>query len=349
MLGGSTALWGSFLTPLDASDFVARPSVALSGWPFPLGARALLPSRAWRFGLGPACFDAQLWPLFGAAPPAFDPARLHVKFWQLSSPSLFPLISPKRFGPAVSRGARDGDASLRVLLNASVASIVTASRAPCHAARAAQSRRAQARVTARVFVLAAGAIENARLLLISELGGDQVGRCFMEHPHARIGTLLPRDPRVFLETWAVRRRRGLVALQPALCPTPIFQAEHDILNASVSVEIDRHPECPTLAFSDVATAPGAAATAAARPQAGPHRPIPRGVRRERLAPACARQRRDPACPGAGALWPLGAGAEPGQPRYPRARARCAGLRRARLAWRLTDRDRRTVARWRSCW
>jgi choline dehydrogenase-like flavoprotein len=54
-------------------------------------------------------------------------------------------------------------------------------------------------VHARAFVLAAGALENARLLLFSQdsqpagIGNkhDMVGRCFMEHPDVAVGYLIP--------------------------------------------------------------------------------------------------------------------------------------------------------------
>ena len=57
------------------------------------------------------------------------------------------------------------------------------------------------RVRADVFVLAAGAIENARTLLLPDAGAerpwlgpasDWVGRCFMEHPRDYALTLVPR-------------------------------------------------------------------------------------------------------------------------------------------------------------
>jgi choline dehydrogenase-like flavoprotein len=55
------------------------------------------------------------------------------------------------------------------------------------------------RVRARAFVLAAGGLENARILLLQEnlqsggLGNqhDMVGRCFMDHPTITLGTLTP--------------------------------------------------------------------------------------------------------------------------------------------------------------
>jgi choline dehydrogenase-like flavoprotein len=59
-------------------------------------------------------------------------------------------------------------------------------------------------VSARRFVLAAGGIENPRLLLMSNAttvagignGADLVGRYFMEHPMIRVGVVIPRDPAV---------------------------------------------------------------------------------------------------------------------------------------------------------
>jgi choline dehydrogenase-like flavoprotein len=62
-------------------------------------------------------------------------------------------------------------------------------------------------VRARVFVIAAGGLENARILLLQDAlqpGGlgnqhDMVGRCFMDHPSIKLGTLIPSSGRVFRE------------------------------------------------------------------------------------------------------------------------------------------------------
>ncbi len=44
-------------------------------------------------------------------------------------------------------------------------------------------------VRAKTFVVAAGGIENARLLLLSGLGGDAAGRYYMDHPKAPAGVI----------------------------------------------------------------------------------------------------------------------------------------------------------------
>jgi choline dehydrogenase-like flavoprotein len=61
------------------------------------------------------------------------------------------------------------------------------------------------RIRARAFVIAAGGLENARVLLLQEAlqpGGlgnqhDMVGRCFMDHPQIRLGTLIPSSSAIF--------------------------------------------------------------------------------------------------------------------------------------------------------
>jgi choline dehydrogenase-like flavoprotein len=60
-------------------------------------------------------------------------------------------------------------------------------------------------VRAKIFVLAAGGLENARILLLQDAlqpGGlgnqhDMVGRCFMDHPQIKLGTLIPASSAVF--------------------------------------------------------------------------------------------------------------------------------------------------------
>jgi choline dehydrogenase-like flavoprotein len=61
------------------------------------------------------------------------------------------------------------------------------------------------RIRARAFVLAAGGLENARILLLQDdlqCGGlgnqhDMVGRCFMDHPSITLGTLIPFSSTLF--------------------------------------------------------------------------------------------------------------------------------------------------------
>jgi len=107
-----------------------------------------------------------------------------------------------------------------------------------------------ARVQARHFVLACGAIENARLLLLSDdveksgvgNSSDQVGRYFMEHPHGRIAHIKTSDPAWF---WAHYRKRYPAtgpAVAPALVTPESLQRSKRILNSAATFKIQRNPE-----------------------------------------------------------------------------------------------------------
>ena len=62
-------------------------------------------------------------------------------------------------------------------------------------------------VRAKIFVLAGGGLENARILLLQDAlqpGGlgnqhDMVGRCFMDHPTIKLGALIPSSNAIFGE------------------------------------------------------------------------------------------------------------------------------------------------------
>jgi choline dehydrogenase-like flavoprotein len=66
------------------------------------------------------------------------------------------------------------------------------------------------RIRAQTFVLAGGGLENARILLLQDAwqpGGignqhDMVGRCFMDHPQIKLGTLIPSSSAVFRQAWS---------------------------------------------------------------------------------------------------------------------------------------------------
>jgi choline dehydrogenase-like flavoprotein len=188
--GGNTNAWGGWCRPFDPIDFGHRPWVANSGWPFPaaelrsyyreahalcqIGSDDYDPERAVAEIGDPR---AQLLP--------FDPRKLE--------PSIYRFSPPTRFGQ-VYRDALRKAANIRCYLNANVLKIKTSDDART-ATEISVGTLSGTRfsVTAKYFVLAAGGVENTRLLLLSNdviVGGlgnqnDLVGRFFMEHPHTK--------------------------------------------------------------------------------------------------------------------------------------------------------------------
>ncbi len=195
--GGNTNGWGGWCRPLDVTDFCHRPWVEHSGWPF--SAKALsgyytrahelceLPSDVY----DPACAAAELGHPRARLLP-FDPEKLETAIYRFSAPT--------RFGQ-VYRDALRQAANIRCLLNANVLAIKTTGDASevSHLAVGCVSG-SRFSVKARHYVLAAGGIENSRLLLLSNdvapngLGNqhDLVGRYFMEHPHTKRALLAPQ-------------------------------------------------------------------------------------------------------------------------------------------------------------
>ena len=188
---------GCRYAPLDPIDLARRDDVPHSGWPLtravldPWYARAQTAA-----GLGPFAYSPESWG--GDDAPPLDLAHGTV------TSSMF------QFGPAtawtedaVARLRADG--GVRILTGAVVTRLETERGGEDDRAVRAVRFRAGGQageVRARAVVLAAGGIENSRLLLLSDGEGaprglgnayDQVGRYFMEHPLVR-GGLLVVDP-----------------------------------------------------------------------------------------------------------------------------------------------------------
>ena len=195
-LGGSTNAWGGWCRPLNPIDFEARPWVEQSGWPFaaseltPFYRRAHEICQVASDDYDPAHAVAELrHPRAKLLP--FHPARLETTVYRFSPPT--------RFGQVYREALRRAD-DLRCYLNANVLSIKTDASART-VTRLAVGTLSGVRfeVAARHYVLAAGGIENARLLLLSNdvvpngLGNqhDLVGRFFMEHPHTKRELIIP--------------------------------------------------------------------------------------------------------------------------------------------------------------
>ncbi|MCZ7562811.1 MAG: GMC family oxidoreductase [Burkholderiales bacterium] len=244
-LGGSSNCWGGWCRPLDEWDFAHRDWVPNSGWPFGASELAAHYERAHRvLKLGPPSFDPAFWEA--------AIGREDVRRFPFASPRIVDTIS--QFSPPVRFGIDYRDELKRsrttdVYLYANAVDIETdgdARTVKRVLVRTLSGRSVWAH--ARLFVLATGGIENARLLLASDKaqpgglgnGNDLVGRYFMDHPRIMCGSVR------FAERWArnklydfkfhylnpaVSAHGTCIASQFAL--TPEVQRQEKLLNSRV--------------------------------------------------------------------------------------------------------------------
>ncbi|MDH3663081.1 MAG: GMC family oxidoreductase [Alphaproteobacteria bacterium] len=233
--GGSTNSWGGACAPMSASDFEHRPWVGLEGWPF--SKRGLEPyyQRAQLlFEMGPYIYEPDHWTGNDIEFLEFDPDRLENRVWQLSPRTNFSLVYRDSFRSSTS---------LTVLLNATATEIIAEQSASIVDAVEVRSLDGkQVTVKARLVVLACGAIDNARLLLLSRrhiapgLGNDHdlVGRYFMQHPHVSAASL-----RFFGSKHWVRGykdfKRAELWLRARIGLSKAAQERHQVLNSVASV------------------------------------------------------------------------------------------------------------------
>ena len=193
--GGTTNHWGGWCLPLDAIDFEARDEFPYHGWPFLKSALDPWYQRAQEVcQLGPYDYEPLDWGMAGNnIPPPFSGADFKIKILQENWLRFGPVYAPElRRAPRVTvylyanafhldggeAEAEVGELSVKTLSGNQFA------------------------VRARFYVLAAGGIENARLLLASGPEGgnglgnanDLVGRFFMVHLVYSGGIIVPSNP-----------------------------------------------------------------------------------------------------------------------------------------------------------
>lgn len=246
-LGGSSNCWGGWCRPMDPFDFERRSWVPHSGWPFGLQELAPYYERAQSLlQLGINNYDTGYWTR------AIN--RRDVRRLPLSGNTLIDGISqfspPLRAGKAFRAELRSSTL-ISVVLHANVTEIVaddTAVTARHVLVQTLGGNRFSVR--ARHFVLAAGGIENARLLLVSDAqaraglgnGNDLVGRYFADHPRITSGWVRLRpawrrnklyDNKFQYQNAAVAANGVRVAAQ--LAATPETQERLGLLGARVSL------------------------------------------------------------------------------------------------------------------
>lgn len=188
--GGNTNAWGGWCRPLDPIDFEHRPWVEHSGWPF--SEKELRPYYRDAHALCEIPRD-DYDSLRAAAEIGHARARLLSFDPEKVETSIYRFSSPTRFGQVYRELLRKA-ANVRCYLNANALALRTTpdTRRVTHLAVGCLSG-TRFGVAAKEYVLAAGGIENTRLLLLSNdvaAGGvgnqhDLVGRYFMEHPHTK--------------------------------------------------------------------------------------------------------------------------------------------------------------------
>jgi choline dehydrogenase-like flavoprotein len=242
--GGTSAVWGGRVAEMDEIDFEPRPWVEHSGWP--VSHQELRPwfAEARRMlGIEPVGFDERLWPLIGAAAPAFNADFVRTAFWHFD-------LLPGRFSlPRCQDLTASPD--ITIVTRATVTHLQARhDQGSIAQASIADPDGRRATVSARQFVLAAGGLENARLLLASNdvhprgLGNDNdlVGRFFMEHPHARGGRVHTMAPWRLLRLYSQKHRVARQAVvAPCFRPGEALQQRAGILNTSFALSCRPHP------------------------------------------------------------------------------------------------------------
>jgi choline dehydrogenase-like flavoprotein len=202
--GGTVQLWntwfegepGAKYVPLDAPDLETRDWWPLSGWPF--GREQLDPyyERAHVLcGLGRWAYAGADWATAGLPCLDLSSGLLTTGVYHFGPSRVFTKVYVEDIRRAPN---------VLLCLNATAVDLepgaggrsIARVRAACLTGRTL-------RVRSTLFVLAAGGIENARLLLLADQAhglGDQsglVGRCFMEHPRDVSLRLTPTDSQFF--------------------------------------------------------------------------------------------------------------------------------------------------------
>lgn len=195
--GGTTNHWSGTCRPFDAFDMESHDWIPDSGWPFgvseldawyPRAAEiCAVPSNEWA---AEAWVEASRFPALD-----LDPGRVITRVAQNVRRINRRFV--RNFGDEIEAAA-----GLTVVLNANLVDIaLDESAAGVERLRMATLEGTRFSVTARDNILAAGGIENARLLLASNSrypagvgnGNDLVGRYFLEHPRFNGGIFVPFD------------------------------------------------------------------------------------------------------------------------------------------------------------
>jgi choline dehydrogenase-like flavoprotein len=231
--GGTTNHWGGTCRPLDEIDFERRDWVSHSGWPFdkshmdPYYRRAHAVCQLGPYDYNPGSLETD------------SNRRIPLKGDRVTT-AMAQQSPPTRFGQVYREEIRAAK-NIKTYLYANVVDIETnSSFQKVGRLRVATLEGHRFWVSAKVFILATGAIENARLLLNSDKGQkgglgnsyDLVGRYFMEHLSVPGALLLPSDPNLQTGLYSAKQVKGVTG-EGFLTLTAETLRKEELLNVRV--------------------------------------------------------------------------------------------------------------------
>jgi choline dehydrogenase-like flavoprotein len=191
--GGSTVVWAGWCRPLEPVDFEPREWCSAGGWPFGIDELSPYYARAHEIcGLAAFDYNPERWSaVLGHDRLLAGDATFANQIFQ---------VQAQNFGHRY-RERLERSKSIDLVLHAPVTGL-RLERGTCTAVDVRTLEGHQFAISANSFVLAAGGLENPRLLLLS---GDPpaaapgnahglVGRYFSDHPYIDPGTLVLREP-----------------------------------------------------------------------------------------------------------------------------------------------------------
>lgn len=221
VFGGTSTAWYGLWKSFDPIDFVPRSWVPRSGWP--VGNQELSPYylRASNF------FHVPSLPAYNTQN-IINSENLETKIIQRVPESFLDL------GKSL-REQLERSQNISVYLGANVTKLEASSdQKQISSIQAKTLNGNNFAVSAGTVVLACGGIENARLLLHSQLGGDSVGRYYMDHPKGRLGAIVTKKPVKLFPYWGAEMSQE--SFRAVLTVTQEAQEKRQILNSSVMFE-----------------------------------------------------------------------------------------------------------------
>ncbi len=229
-LGGTSEYWGGQALPLEDDVFTQKDWVDYSGWPISAEDIKLYYSKAERLlKVDQVSYDADVFKLRSLPPLHWDQSaiKLHFSKWSPRpnlKPNLIELCSQHT--------------TTHILLHAVTTSIEYDLEAQQVKNIKIQNHLGKkGTVRASHYVLAAGGIENARLILVSESipVNKWVGRMFQDHPTAQVATIHPTN-RQTLQSYFGYFFKGRTRCLPRLSLTSESQARKNILSATAFIQ-----------------------------------------------------------------------------------------------------------------